>query len=56
MTWKHKFTVFGWVSTEVYITLGTIETNKSLRDIWDILYLTFVNDYCSEGIFVKEEK
>lgn len=56
MRWKHKFRIIGWVTTEQCVEVGILETNESLRDIWDILYQTFQDGSYKEGLHALEEK
>lgn len=47
---KHKFQIYGWVTTEICVPVGIFETNWSLKECWDIL--TQIYQY-PEGILAR---
>lgn len=57
MTYKYKWEIFGWVTTELKIELGIFETNMDLHDSWDIIQQIFDEDEnCKEGLMARRIK
>jgi hypothetical protein len=52
-----KYIIYGNVTTELTVEIGTFETNLSLHDCWDMIMQIF-DDGVSypEGLFAKRSK
>ena len=50
---KHSYKVFGWVTTEICVEAGVVETKMSLKEIYDIVSQIFIYP---EGIFIRRIK
>lgn len=50
---KHHFTIFGWVTNELAVEIGTFETNMSLHDCWDMIVQIFDDGNYPGGLYAK---
>lgn len=50
---KNSFVIYGWVTTELSVEIGTFDTNLSLKECWGMITQIFNDGSYPEGLYAK---